>query len=340
MRLLELAYGKIVPASGYIENRRREFIVSAGCVASILAAGGIRAQQSRIFRIGALLIGNADLESFKTELRVGLREAGLVEGKNIQIEIRSAEGKTELLTSLAEELVKLPVDVIVAVYVPAALAAQKATQTIPIVVVGDLLGSGLITSLPRPGGNTTGISLLAAESHGKLVELFRDMLPSLRRVAFLANGADPFSRPLLEKVTAAAETLGVELAPVITVQNRDEIEAAFASMAEKKADALVFQGSLATQRVAELAIKHRLPSATLPRSFVNVGGLMSYGANGPETFRRSAYFVTKILQGAKPQDIPTEQPTQFDLVVNLKTAEALGLKISEAFLLRANEIVE
>jgi len=318
--------------------RRRDFIGLAGYL-SVFALEA-RAQQGRVYRIGALVIGNADVESFKAELREGLREAGLVEGKNIQIEIRSAEGKTERLTSLAEELVKLPVDVIVAVYVPAALAAQKVTQTVPIVVVGDLLGSGLITSLPRPGGNTTGISLLAAESHGKLLEFFRDMLPSLQRVAILANGADPFSRPLLEAVTTAAQALGVELSPVITVHNRDEVEAGFATMVEKKADALVFQGSLATQKVAELSIKYRLPSATLPRSFVNVGGLMSYGANGPETFRRSAHFVTKILQGAKPQDIPTEQPTKFDLAVNLKTAQALGLKISESFLLRVNQIVE
>jgi putative tryptophan/tyrosine transport system substrate-binding protein len=202
------------------------------------------------------------------------------------------------------------------------------------------LASGLVASLARPGGNITGVSLMAAETHGKCVELFRDMLPSVHRIAALGNVADPFSKPFLEQVQLAGKTTGIEIAPVTMVRGLDEIDATFATMKKEGAGAVVVQGSLATENVAELALKHRLPAATVPRSFAEVGGLMSYGADGPESFRRSAFFVIKLLQGGKPADMPVEQPTKFELVINLETAKALGLTISRDFLLRADEVIE
>jgi putative ABC transport system substrate-binding protein len=194
--------------------------------------------------------------------------------------------------------------------------------------------------LARPGGNITGVSLMAAETHGKCVELFRDMLPSVHRIAALGNVADPFSTLFLAQVQLAGKTSGIEIAPVMMVRGLDEIDATFASMKKEGAGPVVVQGSLATEKLAELALKHRLPAATVPRSFAEVGGLMSYGADGPESFRRSALFVIKLLQGGKPADMPVEQPTKFALVINLKTANALGLTISRDFLLRADEVIE
>jgi len=199
---------------------------------------------------------------------------------------------------------------------------------IPIVVVsGDPVGTGLVASLNRPGGNVTGVSQLAPECHGKCVELFRDMLPAARRIAALGNAVDPFSKPFLEQVLLAGKATATEIAPVIMVRGHDEIDAAFATMKKQGADAVVVQGSLATKNSADLALEHRLPAATFTRAFAEVGGLMSYGPFGPELFRRSAVFVSKILQGGKPADIPVEQPTKFELVINLKTAKALGLTI-------------
>jgi putative tryptophan/tyrosine transport system substrate-binding protein len=322
-----------------VQVRRREFITIVGSAAAA-GASGARAQ-TKVHRIGALLLGIADADSFKAELREGLRSSGYVEGRNIQFEFRSAEGNAALLPKLASELVALKPDVIVALYTPCALAAQKATRDIPIVVLsGDPLGSGLVTNLARPGGNVTGMSLMAAELHGKFVELFRDTLPSLRRVALLLNAEDPFWKPIQEQVQTAGKALGVEIAPVAMVRGANEIDAAFADMTKAGANAVVVHGSLSTTQVAELALKHRLPSATQSRSFAEVGGLMSYGPDGPDVFRQSALFVTKILQGAKPGDLAVEQPTKFQLVINLKTAKGLGLTIPTNFLARADEVIE
>jgi ABC-type uncharacterized transport system substrate-binding protein len=260
--------------------RRREFIAIVGG-AAIACTRAARAQQAKLHRVGTLLLGIADAGSFQTELRGGLRNSGYVEGKNLALEFRSAEGNAALLPELAAELVSLKVAVIVALYTPCALAAQKATRDIPIVVLsGDPLGSGLVANLARPGGNVTGVSLMAAELHGKFVELFRDMLPSLRRVALLLNADDPFWRPVREQVQLAGRAMGIEIAPSVMVRGPNEIDAAFADMREAGANAVVVHGSLSTKQVAELALKHRLPSATQSRSFAEVGGLMSYG---PET---------------------------------------------------------
>lgn len=320
--------------------RRREFIALAGGAAAAWPRAAW-AQQAKVHRVGALLLGIADAESFRTGLRDGLRKSGYVEGKNLAFEFRSAEGNAAVLPKLAAELVALKVDVIVALYTPCALAAQKATGDIPIVVLsGDPLGSGLVTSLARPGGNVTGVSLMAAELHGKFVELFRDMLPSLRRVALLLNAEDPFWKPIQEQVQLAGRAMGIEIGPLVMVRGPNEIDAAFAAMREEGAGAVVVHASLSTKNVAELALKHGLPTATQPRSFAEVGGLMSYGADGPEVFRRSALFVTKILQGAKPGDLSVEQPTKFELVINVRTAKGLGLSVPPNLLQRADEVIE
>jgi putative tryptophan/tyrosine transport system substrate-binding protein len=318
---------------------RRKFIALMG-VAAVWPLGAY-AQQPKVRRVGALLIGNADLESFQKELREGLRELGHVEGQNILFEFRSADGILDRLPGLAAELVRLKVDLIVALYTPCGLAAKEATREIPIVLLtGDPLATGLVASLARPGGNITGLSMMAAETHGKCVELLRDMLPATRRVAVLANAADPvFAKLVLEQVDLAGRITGIEIQPVI-VRGPEELDGAFAAMVRGRADAVVIQGSLSTKRVADLALEHRLPAASLSRAFTDVGGLMSYGADGPDLFRRSALFVHKILQGTKPLDLPVEQPTKFELVVNLKTAKTLGIDVPLFFQQRADAVIE
>ena len=293
--------------------RRRDFItfLGSGAVAWPLAA---RAQQLKVHRVGVLLVGNEAADSFRTQLNDELRNSGYVEGQNLLLEFRSAEEKLERLPNLAAELVTLKVDVIVAVYTPCALAAQKATSEIPIVIMsGDPLGTGLVPSLSRPGGNITGVPLMAAELFGKSVELIRDMLPSLRQVAALGNSADPFSKPFLEHVQLAGKTTGIEIKPAILVRKPDDIDQAFEAMKKEGAGAVVVQGSLASKNTAELALKHGLPAVTVPKSFAEEGGLMSYGLDGPDSFRRCAMFVARILQGAKPADMAIEQPTKFEL---------------------------
>jgi putative ABC transport system substrate-binding protein len=319
--------------------KRREFFTLIGSVVALPHFA--HAQQAKAYRIGVLLLGNADAPSFQTELREGLGKSGYVENENLRFEFRSAEGKLDLLPRLAAELVALKVDVLVALLTPCALVAQKATREIPVVVVaGDPLDSGLVASLARPGGNITGISLMGAEMHGKCVELFHDIFPSMRRVGVLLNAVDPFSKQIMTQVAIASRTTGVEIASTIMVRGADEIDAAFATMKQEGAGAVVVQGSLTTKAVADLALKHGLPSAAQSRSFPEVGGLISYGADGPSVFRQSAVFVTKLLRGGNPADMPIEQPTKFELVVNLGTAKALGITLPESFLLRADRVIE
>jgi ABC-type uncharacterized transport system substrate-binding protein len=321
--------------------RRRDFIKIVAGSAAVwpLAARG---QQSKVARIGALYIGTADAESFKKELREGLRELGYVEGQNIAFEFRSAEGQLDRLPGLAAELVRLKVDVIVALYVPPSLAAKQATREIPIVVVvGDPVETGIVPSLARPGGNITGVSIMAAASNGKSVELFRDMLPSVRRVGVLAHAANPvFAKAMLDEVQRAGGPTGTEIHPVVMAHGPDDLENAFAALVRERADALVVQGSLAIKPVTDMALKYRLPAASTARAFAEIGGLMSFGADGPASFRHGAKFVHRILQGRQPQDLPIEQPTKFELAINLKTAKAMGLKIPEAFLVRADVVLE
>jgi putative ABC transport system substrate-binding protein len=294
-------------------------------------------------RIGALVLTSADAQSLGRALREGLRELGYAEGQNFAFEFRSADGNTDRLPELAAELVRLPVDVIVATFTPCALAAKQATTTIPIVMaaVADPISAGLAQSLARPGGNITGFSNMAAETAGKSVELLRDMLPSLRRVAVLANPADPFTRQLLEQVHLAGRTAGIEIAPVAMARGPDDVEAAFAVMTQERAEAVVVQGIFFSKAVADLALKYRLPSASLLRQFAQAGGLMSYGADVSDIFRRCAGLIHRIvLQGTKPADLPVELPTKFELVLNLNTAKALGLDVPWFLQQRADEVIE
>jgi len=321
--------------------RRRDFvrIVASSATVWPLVA---RAQQSRIARIGALYIGTADADSFKKELREGLRELGYVEGQNIAFEFRSAEGKLDRLPGLAAELVRLKVDVIVALYVPCALAAKQATRDIPIVIIaGDPVETGIVPSLARPGGNITGVSLMAVASHGKSVELFRDMLPSARRVGVLGHSTNPvFAKAMLDEVLLAGGPTGIRIRPGVMIRGADEAETAFATLVRDRADAVVVQGSLAIKSLTDVAIKYRVPTASTARAFADIGGLMAFGADGPAAVRHGAKFVHRVLQGKQPKDIPIEQPTKFELAINLKTAKAIGLKIPKTFLLRADVVLE
>ncbi len=320
---------------------RREFITLIGGAAAAwpLAA---RAQQSKVARIGVLYIGLADAESFKKELRDGLRELGYVEGQNIAFEFRSAEGKLDRLPELASELVRLKVDVIVALYVPSALAAKQATREMPIVIIAaEPIETGIVASWARPGGNITGVALMSAALVGKCVELFRDMISATRRIAVLTNAADPlFAKLVVNQVELAGRITGIEIQPIMVRGPDEELNTAFATIARGRADAVVIQGSLSTKRIADLALEHRLPAASTTRGFVDAGGLMSYGADGPAMFRHSARFVQRILQGQQPNDLPIEQPTKFELAVNLRTAKAMGITIPETFLLRADALLE
>ena len=317
--------------------KRREFITLLG---SAMAAWPLplNAQQSRMPRIGVLLISNP--EQFWSMFREGLRDHGYVDGQNIQLEFRSADGRAFLLPELAAELVRLKVDIIVANQTPAAQTAKQATSEIPIVITaGDPIGTGLVTSLARPGGNITGISSTTAELGGKLLELIREVLPLTRRVAVLANATDPFTKPFLEQIELGGRTLGIAIQTVM-VRGTEEFEAAFVEMHKTQADAVIIQPSLQRRRAVELALRHRLPPISPTRPFPAEGGLMSYSANQHELYKRAAFYVDRILKGAKPAELPIEQPIKFELVINLKTAKALGLEISPTLLARADEVIE
>jgi putative ABC transport system substrate-binding protein len=243
--------------------RRREFITLLGGAAAV--ALGVpctaRAQQSKMPRIGALVLTDEDGRVFGKELREGLHDLGLVEGQSYALELRSADGNADRLPGLAEELVRRKVDVIAAIFTPCALAAKQATREIPIfAIAGDPIGTGLVANLARPGGNVTGLSNMGAETAGKTLELFRDMIPSLRRVAILANPVDPFTTSLLQQVQLAGRTADIEIAPVAMVRGLDEVETAFAAITRERADAVVVPGIFFATTIADLAIRYRLPS--------------------------------------------------------------------------------
>src|SRR5689334_7652764 len=318
--------------------RRRDFI--AGFAGSAVAWPSVaRAQQPKLPRIGALIPANP--EPVWSEFRQGLREHGYIEGQTIQLELRSAEGKPNLLRGLADELLKLKVDIIVASQTPAVTAAKQATTEIPIVMApaGDPVGTGLISSLARPGGNITGLSSTTAELGAKTLELIRDVLPSTRRVAILANAVDPFTRSFCELIEDGGRTMGIAI-QTIRVRRVDEFDAAFAAMDKERADAVIVQPSLPRKPALDLALKHRLPAIGPTPLLPREGGLMSYSSPQNDTYRRAAFYIDRILKGAKPANLPVEQPTRYELVVNLKTAKALGITIPTTVLARADELIE
>ena len=319
--------------------RRRDFIGGlVGVAAAPLAAGG---QQAAPHKIGVLVAGAPDPQPFWRIFREALADLGYVEGRNVVFEFRSAEGDRSRLNQLADDLVRLKVDVIVTWQTPTATAAKKATVDIPIVMAdsGDPVGTGLIASLARPGGNITGMAGVTAELAGKSVELIRDLIPSTRTVAALCNGPDPFSKPFLEHIMQGGRMADIAIKPMILSSN-NELDSAFSAMGQQQIDAVIVQPSLPTGRAAELALRHRLPATSVPRWFAVEGGLMSYSAQLADTYRQAATYVDKILKGAKPADLPVEQPTKYELIINLKTARTLGVTVPPAMLARADEVIE
>ena len=298
-----------------------------------------RAQSPKLARIGALVVGSPDPAPFWRIFREALRDRGYIEGRNILFEFRTAQGNRKLLNELAADLVRLKVDVIVTWQTPTAIAAKQATLEIPIVMAdsGDPVGTGLVASLARPGGNITGIAGVTAELAGKCVELIREILPSAKQVAALCNATDPFAKPFLEHIQLGGRTAGVSIRPIM-INGDQEFEAAFPVMARERMDAVIVQPSLPTRRAAELALKHRLPAVSVPRWFAEEGGLMTYSARLADLYRNAAVYVDKILKGAKPADLPVEQPTRFELVINLRTAKTLGLTVPQSLLARADEV--
>ena len=318
--------------------RRRAFMGLVGAAAAGLMLPA-RAQQAKAVRIGILNFENP--EPLGSMLRANLRDLGYVDGQNAQIEVRTAEGDRGRLAALSAELVGLGLDVIVAYPTPAVAALKDATQQIPVVLLGagDPVGTGLVASLSRPGGNITGTASATAEAGAKTLEVLRDMLPELHRVAVLANASDPFTTSFLEQIRLGAQATRLELR-IIMISQPDELDAAFGTIRNEAADAVVVQPSLPRVRVAELAARHRVPSIAPSGGYATAGGLAAYSGNQKEMARRTATIVDKILKGSKPADLPVEQPTTFELVINLKTAKAIGVAIPPALLSRADEVVE
>ena len=317
-------------------------ILALGVLAAPLAADAQPA--GKVPRIGVLLTLYSPAEDSPQAFRQGLRSHGYIEGQNIAIEWRSAEGKYDQLPALAAELVRLKVDVIVADVTRATLAARQATATIPIVMMAnaDPVGSGLVLSLARPGGNITGLSIMLPDISAKRLQLLTEAVPTISRVAALCNPATPYHKTLMKEIAAAAPSLRLQPLP-IAVQGPGEFEGAFSAMARGQVDALFVADDpmfvTSRTRLLELAAKSRLPTMFAHRDFVTAGGLMSYGPSLSDMFRRAATYVDKILKGAKPADLPVEQAARFELVINLKTAKALGLTIPPSLLLRADEVV-
>jgi putative tryptophan/tyrosine transport system substrate-binding protein len=325
---------------------RRAFLAGTGAV---LLAGPLAAeaqQAAKVARIGYLSTNLTANPRGREAFRQGLRELGYAEGRNVVIEYRDAEGKLERLPALVAELVALRLDVIVPLGAAATQAARKATKTIPIVGVamGDPVRSGFVASLARPSGNITGLATFASlEIIGKNLELLKEAVPGISRVAVLWNPANPAHREVMPGVKAAARLLGVQLQPH-EASGPSEFDSAFSAILRERVGALLVMSDAIffgyRTRLVDLAAKHRMPAMYGQSEFAEAGGLMSYGPNLSDQFRRAAYFVDKILKGAKPADLPVEQPTKFELVINLKTAKALGLTIPPSVLGRADEVIQ
>jgi len=328
-------------------TRRRELLIALGIGTLSIALATQAQQPTKIPRIGYLgggtsRAGAASIEAF----RQGLRELGYVEGKNIVIEYRYADGKVERLPALAVELVRLKVDVIVTVGPLPTRAAKEATTTIPIVMGQDPdpVGTGFVASLARPGGNITGLSTLAPELIGKRLELLKEIVPKLSRVAVFGTSTRPGSAQALKEIELAAKAFGVQL-QYLDVLDPKDIETAFRAAGNGRADAVLtlLAGAVATDHqteIFELAVKSRLPAIYDRAEYVQAGGLMSYGVNIGDLSRRAAAFVDKILKGTKPADIPVEQATKFEFIINLNAAKQIGLKIPANVLARADKVIQ
>jgi ABC-type uncharacterized transport system substrate-binding protein len=331
-----------------IQNRK---LVGLSVIAFVLAVSGAVAQAQqpkKVPRIGYLSTQDPARESLRAEgIRLALRERSYIEGQNISIEYRYAEGKSDQLPELAAELVRLKVDIIVAAggTIPIR-AAKNATKTIPIVMVGagaDPVEAGLVESLARPGGNVTGLTLLSRELGGKRLELLKEAVPKLARVAVLYDPAIPgLVREVKEVLPVAARGLRLTIEPW-EIRDADGLARVFTALNEQRSGGLYVPGgrsvAIVSRRIADFALKSRLPSMYQSREFVDAGGLMSYGADEADSYRRVAYYVDRILKGAKPADLPVEQPTKFELVINLKTAKQIGVTIPQSLLYRADKVI-
>jgi ABC-type uncharacterized transport system substrate-binding protein len=322
---------------------RRRFL--QGAVAGLVVAAPLAAeaqQTGKIYRLG-FLRGGPPLEAYVEGLREGLRERGYVDGQNVVVEYRSTDGGFDQLPQLAEELVRSKVDIILASAAPAALAAKKTTASVPIVFVGiyDPVEIGLVPNLVRPGGNMTGLATNVIDFAGKRLELLRGIVPKLRRVAVIWQPANPSNANQLKGAQVAARTLGVQLMPV-SVQEPNDFDSAFTTVRGTDGVLMLESPFFTTHRarLAELALRSRLPAVYGQKEYVEAGGLISYGTDFQDLWRRAATYVDKILKGAKPGDLPVEQPTKFELVINLKTAKALGLTIPPSLLQRADQVIE
>ena len=328
-------------------NTRRKLVIALGAGA-LAPLASLAQAPGKVWRVGFLSqrhVDFVDADSYYGPFTQGMRELGYVVGKNLVIEWRSAEGDASRLPELAAELVRLKVDILATAGTPAAIAAQKATTAIPIVIinVGDPVGNGLVKSLARPGGNSTALSNMMAELGPKLLEILHSMVPRLKRVAVLVNPSNSATAIFLQNIQAAAQRIGVKIHPV-EASTPGEITSAFALMTRQNVEALIVpREALFTQQktqIVELAAKHRLPSIGPYAEYAEAGGLMSYGQNARENFKRAAIYVDKIFKGANPGDLPVEQPTRFELAINLKTAKALGLKVPQTVLLQATKVIE
>jgi putative ABC transport system substrate-binding protein len=325
--------------------KRREFITLLGGAAAAWPLAGRAQQPGKAYRIGLFNAGSEPPSELRSVIPDALRELGWIEGKNVFFECRYAENRLERLPEFAAELVRLNVDVIVATGTLAPLAAKLATTTIPIVMTtaGDPLGTGLVAGLARPGGNVTGMSLMVPDLGGKRLELLKELLPRVSRVAVLWNGANPYPALVFKETQDVGQTLGVQVQS-LEVRGPNDFNGAFEAARRQHPDALITIEDPLTldyrNQIADFAAGHQLPTLHGLREFVAAGGLMSYGANRADLFRRAAGYVDKILKGAKPADLPVEQPTKFELAVNARTATALGFGIPPSILVRADDVIE
>jgi putative ABC transport system substrate-binding protein len=326
---------------------RRQLVIVIGASALAAPLGSFAQKQDKVWRVGFLIarrLAPGDTNYYRA-FPEGMRELGYVEGKNLVIEWRYADGKFDRLPALAAELVQLKVDVIVTAGTAATSAAQKATTTVPIVMgtTNDAVISGFVKSLALPGGNITGISNLTVDLSAKDLEILLSVEPKLSRVAVLVNPGNSAHAPIVKTVQAAALKPNVKILP-LEARTAQEIESGFSTVTQQTAGAvLVALDAFFVQQgrqIAELALKYRMPSVFAVREHVETGGLMSYGPNLSDNYRRAATYVDKILKGAKPGNLPIEQPTKFELIINLKTAKALGITIPQSVLLRADEVIQ
>jgi putative ABC transport system substrate-binding protein len=322
---------------------RRVFLT--GSTFGVLAASLlVEAQQAgKVYRVGMLLAGERPTQV--EALRQGLRELGYIDGQNVVIEARHADGRFERLPAIAAELVRLKVDVIVATGSEGVQATKNTTRTVPIVMtyVGDPVGRGFVASLAHPGGYITGVANLADELDTKRLELIKEVVPRIARIAVLWNPPQPAHATQLKNLEVAARSLGVRLQPV-AVRVSEDLDGAFSAIRRERAEAVTMLGSLLHSqnliRIAELARKAKVPTISYNLRFPGVGGFMAYAAKEEDIFRRAAIYVDRILKGARPADLPIEQPTKFELIINMKSAKALALTIPPLLLLRADQVIE